>query len=260
MKDYQKLYYSNQQDFLSYYKTSYKNSPKPGIIFLGGFKSDMNGTKAQAIASYASKNKYNFIKFDYSGHGRSSKNFCECSIDTWLEDTLLIIDYFAQDKPQILIGSSMGGWIMLLAALLRPEKICGLIGLAAAPDFTEDLIFNCLTEEQKKELLSNKIISYSNEFCQDSYPISLKLINDSRQHLILRNVINLKMPIRLIHGMQDVDVPYSTSIKIAELVESQDIILHLIKNAGHSLSEKDNLEIIYKNIDEMINLCHASIV
>lgn len=250
MKDYQKLYLSNQDNFLAYRKYSAKNPKKYGIIFVGGFKSDMNGTKAAAISEYAIKNNYNFVRFDYSGHGYSSGEFIDGTIGAWLEDTLKIIDLVSENQPQILIGSSMGGWIMLLAALARPDKIAGLIGLAAAPDFTKELILNCLNESQKEELNKNGYINYSNEFCEDAYPISQNLILDGNRHLLLDKPIKINLPIRLIHGMEDKDVPFTTSIRLAEKLISKDVQIKLIKNSGHRLSKEEDLNIIYQTIEE----------
>jgi len=245
------LSYSNKE-YLIYnqYCAKYPDN-KPGLIFLGGFKSDMNGTKAMAITEYAKKNNYDLIKFDYFGHGESSGKFIDGTISIWLENTLMVIDQLVKNKPQILIGSSMGGWLMLLAALARPEKIAGLVGLAGAPDFTEELIWDEMTIEQRRTIEKDGIADFSNEFCQDSYPIALNLILDARKHLLLDKAIPINVPVRLIHGMSDEDVPYSTAIRIIERLTSQDAQLHLIKNAGHRLSEAKELEVIYKVITEL---------
>ena len=251
MSQYQKLV--NNDQYLAYHKISSAQNNKPGLVFLAGFKSDMNGTKSQAILNYAQKNDYDLLRFDYLGHGNSSEKFIDGTIGTWLQNTLDIIDNLT-DKPQILIGSSMGGWIMLLAALARPEKICGLIGLAAAPDFTEELIWNYMTSTQKETLLDKKQIDFSNEFCEDAYPISSDLIMEARNHLLLDKKINLDIPISLIHGMNDKDVPYSTSIRIAENIAGNDVQVHLLKKAGHRLSNPDELEFIYQEITKLAQL------
>lgn len=251
MTDYQKLYHSNQESFIAYRKFLPKKTNKQGLVFFGGFNSDMEGTKAQAIAKYAEEKDYDFIRFDYSGHGNSSGNFVDGSIDTWLKDALHVIDELT-DKPQILIGSSMGGWIMLLAALARQNKISALLGLAAAPDFTEELIWNYLSDDQKNELSKNKQILYSNEFCEDAYPISEKLITESRPHLLLDKEIPLNLPIHLIQGMNDKDVPFSTAIRIAEKVQSQNVKISLLKDSGHRLSSFKELEFIFNSIEELM--------
>ena len=251
MTNYQKLYHSNQRSFIAYHKISSKHNNKPGLIFLSGFKSDMNGTKAIAIANYALKNDYDLIRFDYSGHGSSSGEFIDGTIGLWLENTLNVIDQLT-DKPQILIGSSMGGWIMLLAALARPKRILSLVGLAAAPDFTEELIWDCLSDKQKEILLADRIIDFSNEFCNDPYPISLKLITEARNHLLLRKEMPINIPIHLIHGMEDKDVPFQTAIRIAQRATGNDVNIHLIKNAGHGLSQAKELEVIYKVVSNLM--------
>ncbi len=251
MNNESRLFYFNKE-YLAYNKYSSKNSNnKPGLIFLGGFKSDMSGTKAEAIAGFAKEHDYDLIRFDYFGHGKSSGKFIDGTIGLWLENSLTIIDQLT-NKPQILIGSSMGGWMMLLAALARPEKIVGLVGLAAAPDFTEELIWEFLSYEQKQKIEEDKMIDFNNEFCDEPYPISLQLIKEARAHLLLnKEEIPIHSPIRLIHGMDDKDVPYSTSIRIAEQVTSRDVSVNLIKNAGHRLSQPEELEVIYKTILSM---------
>lgn len=253
MNDYQKLYISNQDTFLAYQKYQAKQTNKYGLIFLGGFKSDMNGTKAKAISEYAEENDYDFIRFDYFGHGQSSGNFIDGTIGTWLNNTLEIIDNLTDNKPQILIGSSMGGWIMLLSALARPKKIAKLIGLAAAPDFTENLIWNHLSNAQKELIEKDGEFFFSNEFCEDAYPISFNLIKDGRKNLLLNHKIALDIPIHLIHGMNDKDVPYNTSIKIAEQVISTKVEIQLLKQSGHRLSSAGELEVIYQAITKFIS-------
>jgi pimeloyl-ACP methyl ester carboxylesterase len=249
MNNESRLYYSNKE-YLAYNKYSPKNSNKLGLVFLSGFKSDMNGTKALAIARFAEENNYDLIRFDYFGHGNSSREFLDGSIGEWLENSLTIIDKLTEDKPQILIGSSMGGWIMLLAAMARPNKFAGLIGLAAAPDFTEELIWDCLSDEQRQKIEKEKVIDFNNEFCDEPYPISLKLIMEARNHLLLNKEIAIDIPVRLIHGMDDKDVPYLTSIRIAEKITGSDVHVSLIKNAGHRLSQASELAVIYKTILE----------
>ncbi len=247
MTNYQKLYHSDQQSFIAYHKITAKQNNKQGLIFLSGFKSDMHGTKAKAIAAYAEQNDYDLIRFDYSGHGNSSGHFHDGSIDSWLKDTIYVIDQLTQ-KPQILIGSSMGGWLMLLAALARPKRISYLIGLAAAPDFTQELIWDCLSPQEKEQLINDKQISFSNEFCQDAYPISYELITKSQPHLLLNKEIPIHVPIHLIHGMEDKDVPFSSAIRIAEKVTGKEVKISLLKNAGHGLSQPEELELIYQAI------------
>lgn len=249
MTSYQKLYHPNQETFTAYHKISAQHNNKQGIIFLSGFKSDMNGTKAQALSKYARENDLDLTLFEYSGHGNSSGKFIDGTIGLWLENTLNVIDQLT-DKPQILVGSSMGGWIMLLAALAKPERISSIIGLASAPDFTEELIWDYLNHEQRDTLLKNKQIDFSNEFCDTPYPISLELITEARNHMLLDKEIPINIPTHLIHGMADKDVPYQTSIRIAEKITSDNVNVHLIKDAHHGLSRPQDLEFIYEIIEK----------
>jgi len=241
--------HNNNYD-IAYHKISSIPNDKPGLIFLSGFNSDMSGTKAQSILNFAQNTGYDYICFDYFGTGKSSGKFEDGTIGMWLENSLAIIDQLT-NKPQIIIGSSMGGWIMLLAALLRPNKICGLIGIAAAPDFTEELIWDCMTAQQKEAIVKEKVISFSNEFCDEPYPISYNLITEAREHLLLKQDINLDIPIRLIHGTNDKDVPYSTALRLIEKITSNDAQLHLLKNSGHRLSAPDELKFIYQEINNL---------
>ncbi|MCT4635939.1 MAG: alpha/beta hydrolase [Rickettsiales bacterium] len=250
MNNYKKLHHKDGS-FSTYQQVHAKQNNEQGILFLSGFKSDMNGTKAQALSKYAKENNLDLTLFEYSGHGNSSGEFIDGTIGLWLENTLNVIDLLT-DKPQILVGSSMGGWIMLLAALARPERVSSLIGLAAAPDFTEELIWDYLNLEQKDDLLKNKKIDFSNEFCDTPYPISLNLITEARNHLLLDKEIPLDIPIHLIHGMNDKDVPYQTTIRIAEKLTSNDVNVHLIKEAGHGLSRPQDLEFIYEIIKKAL--------
>ncbi len=245
MSNNQKLYCSNQEEFLAYNQYKAINPKKYGIIFLGGFMSDMNGTKASALAKFAINKDIDFIRFDYFGHGNSSRKFINCTIGDWLDNTLNIIDKLTGNKQQILIGSSMGGWIMLLAALKRPEKISHMIGLAAAPDFTEELIWDNMSLKQKRLIELQGQVEFKNDFAQSSYPISKKLINEARTHLLLKKDINITKPITLLHGMKDLDVPYHTSIRIAENINSESAKVILLKNSTHRLSDPHELNLVY---------------
>lgn len=183
MINYQKLYYSNQEDFLSFKQYKAKEPKKYGVIFLGGFKSDMEGTKAIALHNWCEEKDIDFVRFDYFGHGNSSKNFSDCTIGEWLENSIKIIDEVAHNKKQILVGSSMGGWLMLLLALKRQERVAGMVGIAAAPDFTEELIWDRLSDIQKEELLSGKEVETSPENF-----VSKNLIFEARDHILLKKI------------------------------------------------------------------------
>lgn len=244
--NYSLLKHSNNQ-FLAYDKYQV-NSNKQGILFLTGYRADMNGTKAAGVAKFAKENKIDCIRFDNSGLGKSSGCFKDGTLGKWLNDALLITDNILDDKKYILIGSSMGGWIMLLLAMLRPEKFSTLIGLAAAPDFTKDLVWNKLDNSQQEDFKKKGFLA--NE--DDDYPITFNFINEARNHLLLRKPIKIDHPVRLIHGIKDSDVPFETSIKTAEMLTSRDVNVHLIKEGEHRLSREEDFAEIFRVIKEFI--------
>ena len=166
---------------------------EPNIVFLGGYMSDMDGTKAIFFQNHCQKHGLSYLRFDYSGHGRSSGEFITGTIKQWSDDAICVIDQLTQG-PLILVGSSMGGWIMMLVALARPERIKGLIGIAAAPDFTEQLMWNRFPAKIKKTLLREKIYYQPTEYGDKPYPITLNLIEDARHNLILDKPIPIKCP------------------------------------------------------------------
>src|SRR6516225_7267209 len=174
----------------------------PGVVFLPGFRSDMNGIKATALAGHCRTRDHAFLRFDYFGHGASSGDFRAGTIGRWLEDALAVIDHLTEG-PLILVGSSMGGWIALLAALARPGRVKALIGIAPAPDFTEDLIWARLSEAQKRQLLESGELATPSAYEADVIPITLRMVEEGRRHLLLRNPIPLVCPVRILHGMED---------------------------------------------------------
>jgi pimeloyl-ACP methyl ester carboxylesterase len=235
-----------QEDNFIAYQQQKTQTSLPGVIFLSGFHSDMNGTKALALSDIGQYTTY--TRFDYFGHGSSSGNFIQGTIGHWLKDCLAILDNLTEGK-QILVGSSMGGWLMFLVALLRPERICGLVGLAAAPDFTEDLIWNKLSKEEQQKAIAGEIITLG----ECSYPISIKLIEEARQHFLLHHEIAVTCPVHLIHGMNDKEVPFDTSIQIAQRLSSNEVIVELVKDSDHRLSSEKDLQIIRNAVWKMVN-------
>lgn len=251
MQSFHKLI-TNQDDFIAYHKIS-GNNDKVGVIFLGGFMSDMEGTKALALESFCKKENHNFIRFDYFGHGSSSKSFTECNISIWLENVLDVIDKLATGK-QILIGSSMGGWLMLLAALKRPERISALIGIASAPDFTEELIWDAFSQQQQQQLLEKGLVNLSSEYGEAPYPITKSLIEDGRNNLLLKDDnIKINVPVRLIHGEKDMDVPASISQRLFDKLTSKDKNLQLIADGDHRMSTPENIKLLYDNLKNLLN-------
>lgn len=224
----------------------------PGVMFLGGFMSDMTGTKATHLEEHCIRQGVAYTRFDYSGHGQSSGKFADGTIGQWASDAIAILDEIATG-PQILVGSSMGGWIMLLAALARKERVAGLIGIAAAPDFTEDLMWAQFSEEQKKIIMEQGALIEPTEYGDDPYTITRALIEDGRKQLLLRKPIELGCPVRLVQGMKDPDVPWQTAIRLTEALATDDVRVDLIKTGDHRLSEPDQLDVITKHIDELIS-------
>lgn len=238
-------------DYIAYHQIKGKPN-QPGIIFLGGFMSDMTGTKATALENFCRLHDYSFIRFDYFGHGQSSGKFIEGTIGRWKDNVLTIIDQLTTG-PQILIGSSMGGWLMLLAALARPKRVHALIGIASAPDFTETLIWNILSENQKKQLADTGLFHLSSDYSEHPYPISKALIEEGRQHLLLHQRIPIHIPVRLFHGKLDHDVPATISQNLYDQLLSKDKNLTLIDQGDHRLSSPSDLELIYKTLQTFIN-------
>jgi len=217
----------------------------PGIIFIHGLNSDMNGKKAITVEKYARKNKLNFVRFDCRGHGNSDGRFEDFTISDWKKDLLNIIDNLTRD-PQILIGSSMGGWLMMLAARSRPTKIKGMIGLAAAPDFGDNLYRN-LSLKNKKEIKTKGITKYSS--FGFSYYIRKNFFIDARKNKVLDKSYRYSKTLILIHGLQDDAVSSEVPKKILRKVTSKKIQIFLLKNSDHRLSSKKDLQILKSAID-----------
>ena len=224
----------------------------PGVMFCGGFMSDMTGTKATALEAHCRSTGRAFVRFDYSGHGQSGGAFRDGTIGAWRDDALAALDRVASG-PQILVGSSMGGWIVLLLALARPERVAGLVGVAAAPDFTEDLIWSTLDDEGRRTLTESGEIVMPCDYGDDPYPITMSLIEEGRDHLLLRAPIALDRPIHLLQGMCDEDVPWQTALTIAELVESERVTVELVKDGDHRLSRDEDLARLCAAVDAVAN-------
>lgn len=223
------------KNFIAYNRFDKKNKNLPEVLFLGGFKSDMMGTKATYLQDLCQNRGQTFTRFDYFGHGLSSGDFTQGTIGLWLSDTLAIIDQLTEG-PLILIGSSMGGWLMTLATLARPERIGALIGIASAPDFTEELIWASLTEGQRLAFLSQGIIQTPSQYENQGFPITLQLVEEGRSHLVLPKELPISCPVHLIHGDADQDVPAELSQRLAKNISSSQVTLTLIKGGDHRLN------------------------
>ena len=231
---------------------AYRRTPgrTPGVVFLGGFRSDMTGAKAIALEAHCRRAGRAFVRLDYRGHGESSGRFEDGTIGLGVGDAIAVLDR-ATEGPQLLVGSSMGGWIMLLAALARPERIVGLIGVAAAPDFTEDLVWARYPETVRDTVMRDGVFMQPSEYDPNGYPITRALIEDGRQHLLLRAPIDIRRPVRLIHGMRDPDVPWQTALRIAERLQSDDVAIALVKDGDHRLSREQDIARICAAVDEL---------
>lgn len=216
------------------------------VVFLPGYRSDMRGDKATALAAFCAARGQGLLRFDYSGHGSSGGRFEHGTIGSWTEDALAVIDR-QSEGPLILVGSSMGGWIALLAARARAERVAALIGIAAAPDFTEALMWEAMTFEERATLMRDGVLHVPSQY-GDPYPITRTLIDDGRARLLLNDPIAIECPVRLLHGQQDPDVPWEMALRIAEQLTSQDVHVTLVKDGDHRLSRPQDLALLCRTL------------
>ncbi len=232
---------------LGYAKTEGKG---PGIVFLAGLKSDMEGTKAVHLESWARNHGRAFLRFDYSGHGVSSGRFEDGCIGDWVADAREIVERLT-DGPQILVGSSMGGWISLILAREIKEKISGIVGIAAAPDFTEDGFWAGFDAGQRAELMEKGRIFLPSEY-DEPYLVTRRLIEDGRRQLVLRAPLDLPFPTRLLQGDADSSVALSVPLRLLERARGDDIRLTIVKGADHRFSTPACLALIEASVSEVI--------
>ena len=221
----------------------------PGVVFLGGFKSDMGGTKAVYLQDWAERSGRAFLRFDYSGHGESSGAFEDGTIGDWFEDASAAILQLTTG-PQILVGSSMGGWISLLICREMPARVAGLVTIAAAPDFTEDSMWASFDADQRAALEARGRVELPSDY-GDPYVITKRLIEEGRGRLVLRAPLGLPFPVRMLQGTADADVDMSVALRLLDHAQGDDIRLSLVKGADHRFSEPDNLQQIVASIDEV---------
>ena len=232
-------------------KIAYHLTPgaAPGVVFLGGFRSDMTGTKALHLQDWAARTGRGFLRFDYSGHGGSGGAFEDGAIGDWFEDALAALA-LTQGK-QVLVGSSMGGWIALLLARAVPEKVAGLVGVAAAPDFTEDGMWAGFSADERAEVLGKGRIAVPSAY-SEPYGITRRLIEDGRQHLVLRAPLDLPFPVRLLQGTADADVPQAVALRLLAHATGEDIRLTLVKGADHRFSTPDCLALVVAAVEDVL--------
>lgn len=224
----------------------------PGVVFLGGFTSDMSGAKATTLERWCRQRGQAFLRFDYSGHGASSGKFADGTIGRWAREAGAVLDTLTAGK-QILVGSSMGAWLMLLNALAKPERIAGLIGLACAADFTDYLIWQRLDHHLRQRLQQERVLHLPSPYGAP-YVISLDLLEEAAQQRLLdREQLPIHVPVRLIHGMQDSDVPWQISLQIAEKISSSDVRLILLKDGEHTLSREQDLQVLTDTLGALLD-------
>ena len=232
-------------------RIAYHQNPgcSPGVVFLGGFASDMTGTKAQHLHAWAARTGRAFLRFDYSGHGASGGDFRDGAIGDWLADAQAVIVARTTGR-QVLVGSSMGGWIALLLARLLPDRLAGLVGIAAAPDFTEDSLWAGFSDAQKADLAQGQVVLPSDYGAP--YIITRRLIEDGRKHLVLRAPLGLPFPVRLLQGTADRDVLPEVALRTLAHASGPDIRLTLVKGADHRFSTPQCLALITAQIAEVL--------
>ncbi len=220
----------------------------PAVVFLGGFRSDMTGTKALFLEDWCRAQGRAFVRFDYSGHGASGGRFEDGCIGDWAADAAAVLATVA--GPAVLVGSSMGGWIALLLARAMPGRIAGLVTIAAAPDFTEDLAWAGWSDAQRAGIMETGVLLIPSDY-GDPYPYTRHLIEDGRRHLVLRRPLDLPFPVRMLQGSADADVPQAHALRLFDHASGPDIRLTLVKGADHRFSTPDCLGLIAAAVAEV---------
>jgi pimeloyl-ACP methyl ester carboxylesterase len=222
----------------------------PTVIFLSGFRSDMTGTKAVALEAWAQKRGQSYLRFDYLGHGQSSGRYEDGTIGRWLDDSLAAIDGLTNGKL-VLVGSSMGGWLSLLAARARPDRMAGLVLIAAAPDFTERMLLKELSPEDRETLERDGRLERPSQYSPEPSVFTWKLIEEGRNHLLLDKPLVLPCPVRLLHGQSDPDVPWEYSLQIAQHLEAPDVVITFVKGGDHRLSTPADIARLIATVEEL---------
>jgi pimeloyl-ACP methyl ester carboxylesterase len=222
----------------------------PTVVFLGGFRSDMTGTKAMALEEWARRTGRAYLRFDYLGHGQSSGRFEDGTIGRWLDDSLAAIDQLTAG-PLVLVGSSMGGWLSLLVALQRTARLAGLVLIAAAPDFTERMLLKGLSPEDQATLQREGRLVRPSQYSPEPSVFTWKLIEEGRDHLVLDKRLALPCPVRLLHGQSDPDVPWQYSLQIAQHLEAPEVVTTFVKGGDHRLSTPADIARLIAAVEEL---------
>lgn len=223
----------------------------PTVVFLGGFRSDMTGTKALALEAWARRRGHAYLRFDYLGHGQSSGPFEDGTIGRWLDDSLAAIDQLTEGRL-VLVGSSMGGWLSLLVARARPERLAGLVLIAAAPDFTERMLLAGLSAEERARLEREGRLERPSQYSPEPSVFTWKLIEEGRNHLLLDRMLSLPCPVRLLHGQSDPDVRWEYSLQIAAHIEAPEVVTTLVKGGDHRLSTPSDIARLIATVEELL--------
>ncbi|MFZ4762293.1 MAG: alpha/beta hydrolase [Alphaproteobacteria bacterium] len=227
-----------------------QHGKKPYMVFLSGYRSDMQGSKAQALAAHAGELEHGFLLFDYHGHGQSDGNFLEGTIGGWLADTLFMLNELSENV--VLVGSSMGGWLALLAALAKPQQIKGVVTIAAAPDFTHRLLPHRLTTAQKNTMMEEGVVYLPSAYDDSKMPFTRKLVEEANSHLLLDKPIPLHCPIHMLQGCRDEDVPFQHALKIMEKLPATQTRLTLIGDGDHRLSRPQDIDLLKQAVTELL--------
>jgi pimeloyl-ACP methyl ester carboxylesterase len=223
----------------------------PTVVWLGGFRSDMNGTKAEVLAHWADETGHDYLRFDYFGHGQSSGDFLQGAITRWREDVLAVIDQLTQG-PLILVGSSMGGWLALLAAVARVDRVQAMVLVAPAPDFTEALMKPALSKTAREALERDGLWRSPSEHDPAGYPITRLLIEDGARWSVLPGPLGFKGPVRILQGAKDESVPWTHAQELVAALESADVTFTLIKDGDHRLSRPRDLLRLATAVEELL--------
>lgn len=222
----------------------------PTVVFLPGFNSDMDGVKATSLRDACARHGRAMLRLDYSGHGRSAGAFTDGTIGRWMEDALFLIDRLT-DGPLLLVGSSMGGWISLLLALRRPDRVIAIVGIAAAPDFTETLMWDAMSSAEQAAFMAAGRKEIASDY-GEPYVITRALIEDGRTQRLLGGPIAIPCPVRLLQGQRDDDVPWETALTLARLLTSEDVEITLIKDGDHRLSRDADIRLLCRTVDALL--------
>ncbi len=223
----------------------------PTIVWLGGFRSDMAGTKAQALADWAIATGHSYVRFDYFGHGESEGDFAQGTITRWREDALAVLDQLVMGQA-VLVGSSMGGWISCLVAAAMPERIKALVLVAPAPDFTEKLMAPEMSHADRAALDESGVWYRPSEY-GEPYPITRELLEDGARWSILPGPVNLDAPVRILQGGADPDVPWRHALELAQAIRGEDVIFTLIKDGDHRLSRPQDIQRLKAALEEVLH-------